>query len=332
MDMAIRWKNSFKKAAQPLRNFGREFAAKASSPEHTIAIIGAALIFFCIELIIEQWFFDNDFIVDLLGAATGALSILLLRFAIVNSRLYRELRDSSEKLERRVSEIAHEFQTPITILKGNLGILAAEPLESSSREAERVDILATATTTLDRLSRLVRTLLDVAKLDAPNHALDRKTLNVGLLVQEICGDCKLLADDCGIALSCNTVNENISVVANRDQLKEVLLNLLGNALKYTPRSGTISVTVSRRADFAGFVDSVEISVADTGCGIAPENLAHIFERFYRIAGDDNRAIGGTGLGLYLSKQTVEAHGGSIAVESEVGRGSRFIVYLPATVE
>jgi signal transduction histidine kinase len=326
MDMAIRWKNSFKKIFQPLKNFGREFAVKVGSPEHTLTILAAALVFFCIELIIEQWLFDNDFIVDILGAATGALSILLLRFAIVNARLYRDLRDSSETLERRVSEIAHEFQTPIAILKGNLGILAEAPPVTDSAN-ERAGALSVATTTLDRLSRLVRTLLDVARLNTPDHTLDREKIDARALAQEMSEDCRLLADDRGVTISFSATDESVPVIANRDQLKEVLLNLLGNALKYTPRDGMISVAVAHTNDF------IEISVADTGCGIAPENLPHIFERFYRIAGTDNEGapVGGTGLGLYLSKQIVEAHGGMIIAESEVGRGSRFIVRLPAAV-
>jgi signal transduction histidine kinase len=325
MDMAIRWKNKF---SQSVKNFGREFAAKAGNPEHTLAILAVALVFFCIELIIEQWLFDNDFIVDLLGAATGVLSILLLRFAVVNARLYRDLRNSSETLERRVSEIAHEFQTPIAILKGNLGILA--DTGSPSRARERTDIFATVTATLDRLSRLVCTLLDVAKLEAPGHALERETFDARMLAREICEDCALLADDRGVSIVCHTIEEAAPIAGSRDRLKEVLLNLVGNALKYTPRGGAITIAVSAVCR-ANLVDSVEIAVTDTGCGIAPENIAHIFERLYRIPGGDDEngeAIGGTGLGLYLSKQIVEAHGGVIAVESELGRGSRFVVRLP----
>jgi len=273
---------------QPARNFGREFAVKAGLPEHTIAVLAAALVFFCIELIIEQWLFDNDFIVDLLGATTGALAILLLRFAAVNSRLYRNLRESSETLERRVSEIAHEFQTPIAILKGNLGILADAPSPpyDTLEAAERAGILQTASTTLDRLSRLVRTLLDVAKLGAPNHAITYELLNANALAQEICEACSLLAQDRGIVISFGASEKAASIMANRDQMKEVLLNLLGNALKYTPRGGTISVEVARANGF------VEIAVADTGCGIAPENLAHVFDRFYRIADGESGGAAG----------------------------------------
>lgn len=330
MDMAIKWKDKF---LQSVKNFGRELAVKTGSPEHTLTILAAALVFFCIELALEQWLFDNDFIVDILGAATGALSILLLRFAVVNARLYREAKTNSEILERRVSEIAHEFQTPIAILKGNLGILAESPPTNSS---EWTDTLATASTTLDRLSRLVRTLLDVAKLHAaPNHVLARERLDARSLVQEICEDCSLLAEDRGIMLSFDADNSAtpVMVIADRDKIKEVLLNLLGNAIKYTPRGGAISVEVVRRDDF------VLMSVTDTGSGITPENLPHIFERFYRIAGggeDSSNAhdgsLGGTGLGLYLSKQIVEAHGGMIIAESEFGRGSRFTVRLPTALD
>jgi signal transduction histidine kinase len=318
MDMAIKWRNNLR---DNLKSFGREFAAKAGSPEHTLAILAAALVFFCIELLIEQCLFDNDLIVDILGAATGVLAILLLRFAVANARLYRELRANSETLERRVSEIAHEFQTPIAILKGNLAILAEPP----PAPGERASVFEAAATTLDRLSRLVRTLLDVAKLHAPQRALARETIDANALVGEICEDCARIAEDRGIMLGFVEANEPAVITADRDQLKEVLLNLVGNALKYTARGGSISIEIGRRSN------SIEIAVADTGCGIAPENLPHVFQRFYRIAGDDEDGapISGTGLGLYLSKQIIEAHGGTVTAESEVGRGSRFIVRLPA---
>jgi len=114
-----------------------------------------------------------------------------------------------------------------------------------------------------------------------------------------------------------------ALTGDADKLTQVLINLIDNGIKYTPEGGRITVEARRTGK------SVEIAVADTGIGIPPKEIPRIFERFYRVDRARSRAIGGTGLGLSIVKHIVEAHGGTVAVESEFGKGSRFVVSLPA---
>jgi two-component system phosphate regulon sensor histidine kinase PhoR len=249
--------------------------------------------------------------------------------AIENAMLYAALHRHAEELERRVHErteriknmyegqskfladLSHEFQTPISILKGNV-----ERLEKTNNTKKKSEFY-TMETTLDRLSRLVGNLLSIARLNSPKANLEKKRINVEKLLEQAYDDCLVLANDKGITLSFSS--EKCFLFGNIDKLKEVLLNLISNALKHTLPGGAISLS-ARVID-----DEVEIAVADTGSGISRKNLPHVFERLYKI--DDN-GLGGTGLGLHICRQIIEAHGGTITAESTVGKGSRFIVHLP----
>ena len=250
--------------------------------------------------------------------------------AIENARLYEALRGKSEDLERRVAEkteriremhdaqsrflmdVAHEFQTPIAILKGNLETIAEN---GTVREKHAFYV---ADTTLDRLSRLVANLLDVARLQFSKEKFEKQPVDVKALIEAAYDDCLTLAEHHKISLSHES--ENILVFGDKEKLKEVLLNLVSNALKHTPAGGSISLAAKKSGEDA------EISVSDTGRGISPENLSLVFERFYQIGGERNRR--GTGLGLHICRQIVEAHHGTITAESDVGKGSRFVVRIP----
>jgi signal transduction histidine kinase len=231
-----------------------------------------------------------------------------------------------------LADVAHEFQTPLAILRGNIEILAS--LNAASSAKRRAATIAQ--TAIDGLSRLVANLLKTTHVE-PIYA----HFDITALLEEVYYDCALLAEDAGISFSLWIADdaEAISLCGDRDKLKEVLLNLLSNALKHTPSGGDISLAM-KKAD-----GQLEIMVADTGSGIAPENLPHIFERLYTIpaitahnafindgAGSGANLINsiptGHGLGLYLSKRIVEAHDGAINVASEPGQGSRFTITLP----
>lgn len=251
--------------------------------------------------------------------------------AIENARLYAALQQHSEELEKRVAEkterirqmyaaqskflgdVAHEFQTPLAILKGNIGILAKKNV------AGRANAVYVATTTLDRLSRLVTNLLDIAKLNFGKEKFKGGTVNVRTLLEEARDDCIILAEDKGVSLSLAS-DAGLFVRGDKDKLKEVILNLVSNALKHTPARGEIKLLAKRVGA------NIEIAVADTGKGIPAENLPRIFDRFYKI---NRRGIEeGSGIGLHLCRRIVEAHSGTIVAESEPGLGSRFIIHLP----
>jgi signal transduction histidine kinase len=312
---------------------------------HILLIIAIALLFYGVESIIEFFLRDIDNIIDIVMAIASTFVLLWLRSAMENARLSEMLRVQSEartkELERRITEIAHEFQTPLAILKSNVATLAKSTGTSggngsgaqkkNANRGERVNAAYIATATLDRLSRLVVNLLDIAKLNFSKDMLIRQAVDVTMLIEDAREDCAILAEDNNVAISTAItavdMNGTIVVGGDKDKLKEVLLNLLSNALKHTPPGGAISIAAGVVGAAGGDNDcrEVEIIVADTGTGIPPEKLPHIFERFYRIENPS-----GNGLGLHICRQIVEAHGGTITAESEPGRGSRFIIRLPIT--
>ena len=216
-----------------------------------------------------------------------------------------------EGQSRFLADLSHEFQTPISILKGNVECL--ERIKNMKGKSE----FYTIETTLDRLSRLVDNLLSIARLNFSKTNLEKRRVNVEKLLEQAYDDCLVLARDKGVALSFSS--EKCFVFGSADKLKEVLLNLISNALSHTLPGGTISLS-AKISD-----DEIEIAVTDTGSGISRKNLPHVFERFYKI---DGNGLGGTGLGLYICRQITEAHGGTITAESKPGKGSSFIIRLP----
>jgi signal transduction histidine kinase len=259
------------------------------------------------------------------------LSIVARRVAIVleNRELHEAMECQASRIEERIfagtehiknmyesqsrflTDVSHEFKTPLAILKMHAHVF------SRSKNAKQQRAWYVMDTTLDRLSRLVSNLLDISRKNSLSHALLKEQITLDDLLSEVCDDCALLFEDKGIHLSLRT--EHACVFGDRDKLKEVILNLLSNALRHTPSDGSIFLSV-------GTADSeAEITVRDTGDGIPRENMSHLFERFYRI---EENSLTGTGIGLYLCRQIIELHGGTVTVASEVGEGSCFVVRLP----
>lgn len=236
-------------------------------------------------------------------AIIGALGYWLLRLKMG--------KDKVPGAFRALADVAHEFQTPLAILKANLEVV------SGRRKGDATGALNIMGATLDRMSRLVQYSLASAR-EYSTWRLLNETVNIEDLIKEIYDDCAILAEDKEIALSCES--DAGIVRGDRDRLKEVILNLIGNALKHTAVGGSITVTGKN------MVRWVEIIVRDTGAGIPKEDLPYIFERFYRIRSDE---VTGAGIGLDICRRVVEAHGGSMSVQSEFGSGSRFTVILPA---
>ncbi len=226
-----------------------------------------------------------------------------------------EIRGMQEAQARFVTDISHELQTPVAVLKGNMEILKGD------RKGDRRTALSVAAATVDRMVRMTGHLLAIARLNFSKEELRKEEIAVEDLLEEVHNDCIILAEDKGITLS--YVSASACVIGDNDKLKEVILNLVSNALKHTEKGGTIKLEGAVRGE--GTDARVAMSVADSGSGIAPEFLPHIFERFYRIRAD---GCPGNGLGLDICRQIVEMHGGTIAAESEPGKGSMFTVTLP----
>ncbi|MBX6763947.1 MAG: HAMP domain-containing protein [Rubrobacteraceae bacterium] len=229
----------------------------------------------------------------------------------------RQLRETLEAQRRFVADASHELRTPLTTIRGNAGLLRAVPeMSAADREAALAEIHGES----ERMSRLVGDLLTLARADA-GRALERRPLDLATLAREAVAQARALTEGQKLSLD---APERIELAGDRDALKQLLLILLDNAIKYTPSSGHITVRAEAWRD-----GGAHISVSDTGEGIAPEHLPHIFERFYRA--DPARATEGTGLGLSIASWIVRQHGGTIEVESEPGRGSTFTVHLPPSL-
>ncbi|MDP9351781.1 MAG: HAMP domain-containing histidine kinase, partial [Chloroflexota bacterium] len=227
-----------------------------------------------------------------------------------------QLRESLESQRRFVADASHELRTPLTTIRGNAGMLRQVRMAPEHR-AEAIDEIHREA---ERMSRLVGYLLVLARADA-GRELRREPVELAGLVQEVATQAARLADGREISTD---VRESFTVVGDPDALRQLVVILLDNAVKYTPQGGSITVTLLGRGD------DVRLSVADTGIGIGPEHLPHIFDRFYRV--DPARSEGGTGLGLAIARWIAEQHGGRIEAESSPGRGSTFTVLLPARAQ
>ncbi|MGQ9586078.1 MAG: ATP-binding protein [Anaerolineae bacterium] len=225
------------------------------------------------------------------------------------------LEDLFETQKRLVADVSHELRTPLTTIRGNVELLRRGAAEDEEAREEALKAIEAETA---RMSRMVSDLLFLAQADA-GVQLDRKPVEVDTLLLEVYRQAQLIGDSVDVRLE----HEDQAVVqGDADRLKQALLNLVDNAIKYTPAGGRVSLSLYHDQDW------VRIEVRDTGIGIAPEDLPHIFERFYRA----NRARGGrggTGLGLSIASWIAQAHGGQITVESKVGQGSTFTLWLPA---
>ncbi len=226
---------------------------------------------------------------------------------------YRQEAQALQAQRRFVADASHELRTPLTTIRGNLGLLQREPPIS---EADRVAVLDDMVDESERMSRLVNDLLVLARADA-GRPLRNEPVAVKPLIEDVCRKARTLGPDREI--SCDEIAD-VELVGDHDALTQVLLILLDNAVKFTPPHGRITITTVVR-DAA-----VAINVHDTGTGIGPEVLPHIFERFYRA--DSSRTGSGAGLGLAIARALVEAQRGTISVSSVVGEGSVFTLQLP----
>lgn len=239
------------------------------------------------------------------------------RLARVFNGLLARLDDSFDRMRQFMADASHEIRTPLAIIRGEADV-------ALSRNRDGIDYKASLSVIqeeAERLSRLVDDMLALARADAGHWPLKVEDIYLNDLVEECSRAVRALASARGVILAVEP-SADIEFRGDEDLLKRVVLNLLNNAIEYTPAGGSVSVKVERRESGAAIV------VADNGIGIMPEEAALVFNRFYRADKARSRASGGTGLGLAITKWVVEAHGGSISLISEPGCGSTFTVALP----
>jgi PAS domain S-box-containing protein len=234
-----------------------------------------------------------------------------------------ERRRAEAEAERLKNEffalVSHELRTPLTSIIGYLDIVREE--EAGEVNPEQARYLGVVDRNVRRLLRLVGDLLFVAQVEAGTLSLERGDVDLGTVAEEAVEAARPRADRQGVLLSAQA--EPIELAgADRDRLGQLADNLVSNALKFTPEGGRIEVRVRREGD-----DAV-LEVSDTGSGIPPEDVEHLFERFYRSAAATDAAVPGIGLGLSICQAIAEGHAGRITVDSELGRGTTFAVVLP----
>jgi heavy metal sensor kinase len=232
-------------------------------------------------------------------------------------RMITRLRDAFDQNRRFLADASHELRTPLAALRGEMESAVAG---CSSLEEFR-DRVGSALEEVDRLSKIVDRLFAISRLDAGDAQQEWARFDLARLASTTADQMSLLADDKGISVSCN-VEENVEVEGDSARIKQVVVNLLDNAIKYTPSGGSIQLNVRRQERKA------VMEVVDTGIGIPAAALPHVFERFFRVDAARSREVDGAGLGLAIVKSICSAHGGRVEVESSENHGSRFRVELP----
>ncbi len=236
-----------------------------------------------------------------------------------NSMAARLAEDEAQR-RRLFAGIAHELRTPLAVVQGTLEGMLDHVLEPTE---ERIAGLHSQ---ILLLRRLITDLRDLSLAQAGQLQLHLQTTDVAAVARETAEGLMPLFEERGVALRLDSPPRLPAVEADPDRLRQVVQNLLENAVRHTPRGGEVGVTL--RADATG----VHMRVSDTGSGIAPEDLPHIFDHFYRADRSRARSSGGTGLGLAIVKSLVEAHQGRVTVESAPGAGSVFAITLPVRAQ
>ncbi len=227
------------------------------------------------------------------------------------------LQQAFESQHRFISDAAHELKTPLTAMKGNLEVA----LQRERSTEDYRDLLSANLGQVEHLHRLVKSLLTLTQFAGEQTPLNLQPVLLEPLVKEIVSELSILAKEKGCLLTAH-FQEVPQIEGDIGQLKQLLINLLDNAIRHTPKGGSVIVNMKPLTAL------VRLTVEDTGSGIGSEHLPHIFDRFYRADQARDRESGGTGLGLAIAKEIVLAHHGTIHVQSEIGKGSIFTVEIP----
>jgi heavy metal sensor kinase len=240
------------------------------------------------------------------------------------------LGQSFDQIKQFTSDASHELKTPLTVLKGEMEVALRK--ERPSREYEQV--IRSNLEEINRMSRIVEALLLLSKTDTGEIRLEKEEVNLSEIVRDVVGQLSLLAEAKSLRLLTPNHHEDIHVFADGLRIRQLLLNLIDNGIKYTEPGGFIQVELQKNSPLAASANpnqgggSVKITVSDSGIGISKEDQERIFDRFYRADKARSRDLGGSGLGLSICKWIVQAHRGQIAVDSDLGKGSVFTVTLP----
>ena len=251
------------------------------------------------------------------GGVIGMFGIILAGYFLAK-RAMIPIQASWEKQQQFVSDASHELRSPLTGIYNNAELMLRHPEKTIEEESHRINTIIKEST---RMTKLTASLLTLARADANKAELQLAMVNVSKLMEGVIDSFRPMEEIKGIRLNI-AVEPDLQLLADKERLYQLLVILLDNAFKYTQSGGEVAVFCFQTEK------NLMITVKDNGIGIAPKNLPHIFDRFFRGDKARSRESGGTGLGLAIAQWIVEQHKGKITVESELGRGTRFIVSLP----
>ncbi|HET7632959.1 MAG TPA: HAMP domain-containing sensor histidine kinase [Gemmatimonadaceae bacterium] len=255
---------------------------------------------------------------------TDAADDELGRLAETLNRMMARLQVSFGALRRFTADASHELKTPLAVLRADIE-RATHP---GTGEGDRWVALEEALQEITRMADLVDSLLTLARADEGRFDLHRAPEHLEPIVRDVAETASILGENAGISVTLPLVEDGV-VLGDAARLRQLFLNLVTNAIKYTGAGGRVEMTLSHRNN-----NSIAVAVRDTGMGISAADLPHVFERFWRVDRVRSRAAqrGGFGLGLAIAQWIVQAHGGTLTVQSRLGRGSVFTVLLPMLVE
>ena len=255
-------------------------------------------------------------ILVLIPISLGALLLAAVGGLIMARRAMRPIQDAFDRQRSFIADASHELKTPLTLIRANAEVLARNPAPADDRELAEDLVLET-----DRMNAVLSDLLLLARLDVGKVAIDDERFDLGVIIAETAGRFKARAEGEGILLEAQTKGF-LEARGDPAFAGQILAALLDNALRFTPSGGRVSIF----GRLAG--NQVEAAVKDSGPGIAPEHLPHIFERFYRADAARTREGGGTGLGLAIARDLAHAQGGELTAERAEGGGAVFRLRLP----
>lgn len=255
------------------------------------------------------------------GGVVGALALTGLGGIWLTRQALQPIEQSFRRLQRFTSDASHELRTPLMAIRTNAAVALKYPKDMRVSDAEKFQAIQSASM---QMSALTEDLLLLARMDQ-TASLKQDVVNLRGIVEHLLQLYQLDAEAKQVQLK-GHLQEDLYVKGDAVQLTRLLTNLINNALRYTPEGGIVKILGKREASH------LTLSVADTGIGIAPEHLVHIFERFWQVDQARSYQVGGFGLGLAISQGIAQKHGGRITVTSELGWGSCFTVCLPAIVE
>jgi two-component system sensor histidine kinase CiaH len=260
----------------------------------------------------------RSLMLDIAVGIVAGVIISILAGLFLAERALVPIRRSWEKQQRFVADASHELRTPTAVIHAQTELLFRYPTHSIEQESPNIAVILKES---KRMGKLVEDLLTLARSDSNQLQIQSSTIALDSLLSEVIDQFRLLADTQEIEIITD-LHPPLTLWGDEGRIRQLLIILLDNALKYTPSSGRIEVSGRYQSN------SVYISILDTGCGIAEDELPHIFERFYRGDKVRSRTQGGTGLGLSIAQWIVDAHGGVIRVHSKVNAGTKVELLFP----